>query len=141
MTMSPRICRSTVPATIKAASRRFGGGQFPYLVIWLLLVFGWSDVDAMTMLPRVCRSTVPATMSISARGPVLATITFVLGGLCMELTLYKLASFAAAANWLLIVLGGISMELALNVFTLFPTVRSLWVDMEPGATRFGKTSR
>ena len=95
----------------------------------------------MTMLPRVCRSTVPATMSISARGPVLATITFVLGGLCMELTLYKLASFAAAANWLSIVLGGISMELALNVFTLFPTVRSLWVDTDPGAIRFGKTSR
>ena len=59
----------------------------------------------------------------------------------MELTLYKLASFAAAANWLLIVLGGISMELALNVFTSFPTEKSRWVGMEPGAIRFGKTSR
>ena len=31
---------------------RFRGSQFPYLVIWLLSVFGWVDVDAMTMLRR-----------------------------------------------------------------------------------------
>ena len=40
---------------------RFRGSQFPYLVIWLLSVFGWVDVDAMTMLRRESICTATAT--------------------------------------------------------------------------------
>ena len=95
---------------------------------------------AMLMMTRVCRSTVPATVSIAARGPVLATFSFELGSLHMELVLYILASLASAAVWLGVVPGDIHMELALHVFSLFPTVQTRRVDMEPEATRFGKTS-
>ena len=83
----------------------------------------------MTMLPRICRSTVPATMWTAARGPVLSIVSFELGGIYMELTSYKLASFPAAAIGpvlvlVSLVLGGISMELTLYIFTSLPTRRS-----------------
>ena len=85
----------------------------------------------MLMITRVCRSSVPATVSITARGPALATISFELGSLHMELVLYILASLASAAYWPGVVHGEILMELALLVFTLFPAVKSRRVNMEP----------
>ena len=94
----------------------------------------------MMMLTQICRSSVPATLSITARGPVLPTISFKLGSLHMELVLYILASLASAAVWLGVVPGDIHMELALHVFSLLLTVQSRRVDMEPEAIRFGKTS-
>ena len=83
----------------------------------------------MTMLPCICRSTVPATMWTAARGPVLSIVSFGLGGINMELTLFKLALFAAAASGpvqvvVRLVLGGISMELFLYLLTSLPFGRS-----------------
>ena len=46
---------------------RFRGSQFPYLVIWLLFVFNWVDVDAMTMLPRISICTATATKRSTVR--------------------------------------------------------------------------
>ena len=83
----------------------------------------------MTMLPCICRSTVSATMWTAARGPVLSIVPFVLGGINMELTLYKLASFPVAASGpvlviVCMVLGGICMELFLYILTSLPFGRS-----------------
>ena len=130
MAMFPHICRSTVPATLKAASRRFAGSQFPYLVIWLLFaVFGCADVDAMTMLPRICRSTVPATMWAAVRSPVVSIVLVKKGDINMELTSCKFASLPTAASKpvlvvVSLVLGGILMKLTLYNFTSLPARRS-----------------
>ena len=83
----------------------------------------------MTMLPRICRSTVPATMWTAARGPVLSIVSFGLGGINMELTSYRLASFPAAASGpvlvlVSLVLGGISMDLTLYIIISFPARRT-----------------
>ena len=89
---------------------------------------------------QVCRSTVPATLSMASRGPILPTLSFELGSLYMELVLYKLASLASAALWSGFIPGGIHMELTWHILSLSPAVLSHGINVDPKATRFGKTS-
>ena len=94
----------------------------------------------MIVMTQICRSSVPSTLSITARGPVLPTISFKLGSLHMELVLYILASLASVAIWSGVIPGDIHMELTLHILSLFPAVQSRRVNMEPEAMHFGKTS-
>ena len=94
----------------------------------------------MKVMTQVCRSTVPATFSMASRCPILPTFSFELGSLHMELVLYILASLASAAVWSGFIDSGIHMELTWHIFSLSPAVLSHGINVDPTATRFGKTS-
>ena len=91
-------------------------------------------------MTQICRSAVPAMFSMASRCPNLLAYSFELGSLHMELVLYILASLTSAAVWSRFIDSGIHMELTWHILSLSPAVLSHGVNVDPKATRFGKTS-